>query len=575
MSDATDEPAIEVCGLSKRYGAKRRPPGLPEWLWRRSVDGQGRDRDDLEDDDDLEEEEDEEPDEPEHPVDRDVWALRGVSLELARGASLGVVGPNGSGKTTLLNVLSRVTPPTEGSVIVRGRVAPAMVASKVLQAELTGRKNAYLLATFLGVPRHVVDRRMDAIAEFTEVGPLLDSKLRTYSDGLRKRFGPGIVLNLEADVLLADDSLTVGDADYRERCLGRLEDARAAGLAAVFASHDLDMIRRFCDDVILMEEGRIVERGTPDEIARLRIDRRAEQRALFIAGYEEEPSHANADWAAGAGAAGRAAGLEPREVGSWLELRGPYVSDAPRSRLAPGERNGLYLALLERERGADEVLRLVDAAERLAETDNAAGRPRWTHVASVAGVPVEQARSTVDNLMVQAGTPIKRRVFDDRAAILSGAITALDGRALGVLPAHEDAWLDTRVELATGSVTAICVATLVPSRGPYVRLVQPRPAVFGKGPYRVRVRIPAGLVAPGSYSVDLELRTSADDVLQRIAHPGLFALDAEGGTSSRPDAGAPLELVWTIQALNAASRDGKAGSSLTAPREPTSAGAAR
>lgn len=322
------ELAIEVNSLSKLYRPGRRPPGMPEWLWRRSNDRRDQE---LIDDDDLDDDEDLDEEEPPPEREQDVWALRDVSFEVPRGTAVGVVGPNGAGKSTLLKVLSRVVPPTEGRVVVRGRLVPMMVTSTLIQGELSGRKNAYLLARFLQVDREVVTRRMDQIAEFAEMGSLLDAKVRTYSTGLRKRLGLAIILNLEPDVLLADDSLVVGDADFRERCMGRIEEARREGLALVLASHNLKLIERFCDQAVLLEEGRIVERGSPQEITKLWAERRAAHRRPV----ETEPDDDDADADANADASSpqdetRPAARQVEEAcGTILEARlvGPDGSD--------------------------------------------------------------------------------------------------------------------------------------------------------------------------------------------------------------------------------------------------------
>jgi hypothetical protein len=202
-----------------------------------------------------------------------------------------------------------------------------MVTSTLIQGELSGRKNAYLLARFLQVDREVVTRRMDQIAEFAEMGSLLDAKVRTYSTGLRKRLGLAIILNLEPDVLLADDSLVVGDADFRERCMGRIEEARREGLALVLASHNLKLIERFCDQAVLLEEGRIVERGSAQEITKLWAERRAAHRRPVETGPPD--SDADSDAGSAEDETRPAAHQADEACGTILEARlvGPDGSD--------------------------------------------------------------------------------------------------------------------------------------------------------------------------------------------------------------------------------------------------------
>jgi ABC-type polysaccharide/polyol phosphate transport system ATPase subunit len=196
-----------------------------------------------------------------------LWALRDLTLDVGRGTALAVVGPNGSGKTTLLKVLARITPPTSGRVVTRGRVAPLIeLASAFLQPEQTGRKNVLLLAQVLGVPRRVAERAMGEIADFADIGPLLDVQAKRYSGGLYRRLALSVALNLDPDILVSDELPVGGDAHFRRRCVERFEEARRRGLTIVLASHDLEMLERFCDYAVRLEGGRLVDQGPADAV---------------------------------------------------------------------------------------------------------------------------------------------------------------------------------------------------------------------------------------------------------------------------------------------------------------------
>ncbi len=291
MSDAAAGPAIELEHVSKRYRGAGRPIPVPRILRRRSRGAFWAPRteaaEDVDVDDDLGEEEME--DEAEAEVaeglaeGEEVWALTDISLRVEPGTVLGVLGANGSGKTTLMRVLAGMTPVTEGRVTLRGRVSPLMSAAPAfMQPQMTGRENIYFLAELFGVPREVAARRVDAIAEFADVSALLDLQLKTYSSGLYKRLAVAISLLLEPDVLLADELPSIGDVHFREQFRRHLESECREGLTLVLASHDLRTVRDFCSEAVLLDEGRIVERGDVETIIDLYETIRARARRSAI-----------------------------------------------------------------------------------------------------------------------------------------------------------------------------------------------------------------------------------------------------------------------------------------------------
>ncbi len=197
---------------------------------------------------------------------RELWALRDVSFEVERGDILGIIGPNGAGKTTLLKVLSRVTPPTEGRVVGQGRVVPLLALGAGFQQDVSGRENIYLNAAIYGVPAADVDLRMPDIIEFAGIGDFIDVPVKRYSSGMYLRLAFSVAINMNPDILLADEVLAVGDLDFQERCLERVQQAGRDGMSVLFVSHDMAAISRLCTRVLWLNAGEIVKLGDPEEV---------------------------------------------------------------------------------------------------------------------------------------------------------------------------------------------------------------------------------------------------------------------------------------------------------------------
>jgi lipopolysaccharide transport system ATP-binding protein len=197
---------------------------------------------------------------------RELWALRDVSFTLEKGEILGIIGPNGAGKTTLLKVLSRVTPPTEGRVDGVGRVVPLLALGTGFQPALSGRDNIFLNAAIYGVPPADVESRLDEIIEFSGIGDFIDVPVRRYSSGMYLRLAFSVAINMNPELLLADEVLAVGDLDFQERCLDRVKQAGRAGMSVLFVSHDMPSITRLCDRVLWLNAGEIVKIGLPEEV---------------------------------------------------------------------------------------------------------------------------------------------------------------------------------------------------------------------------------------------------------------------------------------------------------------------
>lgn len=194
------------------------------------------------------------------------WAVRDVSFEVTHAETLGIIGHNGAGKSTLLKLLSRITSPTSGEITLNGRLAALIEVGSGFHPELSGRENVFLSGSILGMRRREIAAKLDRIVDFSGVGAFIDTPVKWYSSGMYVRLGFSIAAHLEADILLVDEVLAVGDAAFQQQCYERLGELRRAGTTMLFISHDLPSIERLCDRVIRMERGRIAAAGSPHEV---------------------------------------------------------------------------------------------------------------------------------------------------------------------------------------------------------------------------------------------------------------------------------------------------------------------
>jgi ABC-type polysaccharide/polyol phosphate transport system ATPase subunit len=200
-------------------------------------------------------------------VSSTIWALRDVSIEVPAGAGLGVIGRNGAGKTTLLKLVSRVTWPTSGAVRVGGHVVSLIELGAGFHPELTGRENVYLGAGLFGLTRFEIDKQFDRIVQFADVERMIDTPMKRYSSGLYARLGFAVAVFSRPDIVLVDEVLAVGDASFRRRALEALRQIIADGRTVLFISHDMWNVRRLCDRILWLEEGRVRAYGPAGEIA--------------------------------------------------------------------------------------------------------------------------------------------------------------------------------------------------------------------------------------------------------------------------------------------------------------------
>jgi homopolymeric O-antigen transport system ATP-binding protein len=194
-----------------------------------------------------------------------IWALDDVSFELRRGEVLGLIGPNGAGKSTLLKILSRITAPTEGRIEIHGRIGSLLEVGTGFHPELTGRENVYLNGAVLGMRKAEIDRRFDEIVEFSGVARFLETPVKRYSSGMQVRLAFSVAAHLEPEILLVDEVLAVGDAEFQRKCLGKMHDVTRHGRTVVFVSHNLAAVRSLCTRALLLQKGRLVYDGDTDE----------------------------------------------------------------------------------------------------------------------------------------------------------------------------------------------------------------------------------------------------------------------------------------------------------------------
>jgi len=222
---------------------------------------------------------------------RELWALRGVDLEVERGEALGIVGPNGAGKTTLLRILARITYPTEGVARTRGIVGSLLDVGTGFHPELTGRENVFLSGAVMGMRRREIRASFDEIVEFSGVERFLDTPVKRYSSGMRLRLAFAVAAHLEPPIVVVDEVLAVGDSAFREKCMGKMAEMGRRDRTVLFVSHDLGAITRLCTRAVWLEGGNIQAEGPPRSIVSSYLERATPGRLLDIE-FNAEPDAA-------------------------------------------------------------------------------------------------------------------------------------------------------------------------------------------------------------------------------------------------------------------------------------------
>lgn len=194
------------------------------------------------------------------------WALREVSLHIGKGEVVGIIGQNGAGKSTLLKLLSRITAPTEGRIVIDGRIASLLEVGTGFHQELTGRENIFLNGAILGMSRAEINRKFDEIVAFSEIEDFLDTPVKRYSSGMYVRLAFAVAAHLEPDVLIVDEVLAVGDAAFQKKCLGKMGSVAQSGRTVLFVSHNMEAIRTLCQRCVWIKDGRVHEDGPVDRV---------------------------------------------------------------------------------------------------------------------------------------------------------------------------------------------------------------------------------------------------------------------------------------------------------------------
>ena len=201
------------------------------------------------------------------PSKEEFWALKDISFEIKQGERVGIIGRNGAGKSTLLKLLSRITVPTTGKIKIKGRVSSLLEVGTGFHPELTGRENIYLNGAIMGMPRAEIKKKFDEIVDFSGVEKFLDTPVKRFSSGMYVRLAFAVAAHLEPDILLVDEVLAVGDAEFQKKCLGKMEDVSTKeGRTVLFVSHNMGAIEKLCKSAVLMKNGKIISEGKTKDV---------------------------------------------------------------------------------------------------------------------------------------------------------------------------------------------------------------------------------------------------------------------------------------------------------------------
>lgn len=194
------------------------------------------------------------------------WALKDVSFEIMQGEIIGIIGKNGAGKSTLLKILSQITFPTTGEIIINGTVGSLLEVGTGFHQELTGRENIFLNGAILGMKKREITKKFDEIVKFAEIVKFLDTPVKYYSSGMYVRLAFSVTAHMNTDILIIDEVLAVGDIEFQKKCLNKIESIKKEGKTILFVSHNMENIKQLCKKCILLEKGKIKKYGPTDEI---------------------------------------------------------------------------------------------------------------------------------------------------------------------------------------------------------------------------------------------------------------------------------------------------------------------
>jgi lipopolysaccharide transport system ATP-binding protein len=268
--EITDQPVIQLKGVSVRYHVpQERIPSFKEYAIR-WIKGQIN--------------------------FQDFWALRDIDLEIGRGEVFGIIGPNGAGKSTLLKVVSRVLRPTAGNLRVRGRISPLLELGAGFDPELTGRENVYLNGAILGYSKQEIAERFDQIVEFAGLNEFINAPVRTYSTGMYARLGFSVATFKRPEILIVDEILGVGDAEFQTKSFERIQQFQGEGTTILLVSHSLDRVKEMCTRAVWLDHGKIVSLGSADNVVELYLQRTNQLESERLRSAPEETSEAPRRW---------------------------------------------------------------------------------------------------------------------------------------------------------------------------------------------------------------------------------------------------------------------------------------
>ena len=256
------------------------------------------------------------------------WALRDISFDVEKGESLGIVGKNGAGKSTLLKLIAGVSPATYGRLQVNGRLFPMIELTAGIHRDLTGRENIKLLGAIMGFTRHQMEAKIPAVEDFAELGEWLDKPVWQYSSGMQARLGFSVAVNVDADILLIDEVLSVGDVNFQKKCLNRMDELTNSGVTIIFVTHNPYAVERICERAIYLKDGRITASGAPNDILTAYFEQSMDRSSVI-----SKKDVLAADLREGTGAF-RVTGISMHHVASGEEITSFATGESVRFRVA-------------------------------------------------------------------------------------------------------------------------------------------------------------------------------------------------------------------------------------------------
>jgi lipopolysaccharide transport system ATP-binding protein len=337
------------------------------------------------------------------------WALRNISFDVEKGQVMGIIGKNGAGKSTLLKILSRVVEPTEGRAEIRGRVGSLLEVGTGFHPELSGRENIYLNGAILGMKRAEIDRKFDEIVAFSEIEKFLDTPVKRYSSGMYMRLAFSVAAHLEPEILVIDEVLAVGDAEFQKKCLGKMSDVAGEGRTVLFVSHNMSAVLRLTQECIILEKGLLTKRAPTQEAVDYYLSHDYEQGGTRLWRAEDIEAGA-APFKPIAMRVFNSQGVVTDSLRSVepMTIEFEYQLDAPIS----GLRVGIYLSTMRGEFVFTSFD--TDEAEKFAQhTDRKAG-----HYISRCTVPADSLNEGRFVIGVNASSYRVRRYFQEESAVI-------------------------------------------------------------------------------------------------------------------------------------------------------------